>query len=89
MKNKLPNIENLSHSELVQLESEVKKLLSEKKRVIEFRGRLVVSNSSYFTDSDSTIKRSTESLTDAIANYYNLSLDESVEIFDLKEVDTP
>ncbi len=84
MKNKLPNIENLSRFELVQLESEVKKLLSEKKRVIEFRGR-IVSNG----DLNSSLERTTESLTDAIADYYDLYPDVSVEIIDIKEVDVP
>jgi hypothetical protein len=88
MKNKLPNIENLSRIELVQLESEVKKLLSEKKRVIEFSVR-IVSNTGRFTDHDLSFDETAESLVDTITDYYDLHQDESVEIFDLKEVDTP
>jgi hypothetical protein len=88
MKNKLPNIENLSRFELVQLESEVKKLLSEKKKVIEFRVR-IVSNIGRFTDHDLSFDEIAESLADAITDYYNLHQDESVEIFDVKEMDTP
>lgn len=88
MKNKLPNIENLSRFELVQLESEVKKLLSEKKRVIEFRVR-IVSNCGRFTNQDLSFEQTTEGLADTIADYYDLHQDVSVEIFDVKEVDTP
>jgi hypothetical protein len=88
MKNKLPNIENLSRFELVQLDSEIKKLLSEKKRVIEFRGR-IVSNGDSLRDLNFSLERTAESLADAITDYYNLHQDESVEIFDVKEMDTP
>jgi hypothetical protein len=88
MKNKLPNIENLSRSELVQLESEVKKLISEKKRVIEFSVR-IVSNTGRFTDHDLSFDETAESLVDTITDYYDLHQDESVEIFDIKEMDAP